>query len=103
MENTEIWTLIEGDDFDLQLPSGLTIIDDVLLIGDNATGIIHAFSLEGELIDQYNTGMPSGGLMGIYAASLDDIWMVNAVENEVVRLSAQGFGGGIPSIDEFQY
>ena len=103
MDNTEIWTLIEGADFDIELPSGLTLIDDILLIGDNATGIIHAFDIDGTLIDQYETGLPNGGLMGIYAAGLDDIWMVNAVDNELLRLSAQDSEGGLPSSFEFQY
>ena len=79
------------------------MIDDILLIGDNATGIIHAFDIDGTLIDQYETGLPSGGLMGIYAADLDDIWMVNAVDNELLRLSGQDSEGGLPSTQEFQY
>ena len=103
MENTEIWTLIEGDDVGIELPSGLTIIDDMLLVGDNATGILYAFTLEGELVDQYETGIAPGGLMGIYAASIDDLWVVDAVDNQVLRIQAAGSKSSLPRTDEFTY
>ena len=70
-------------------PSGLTIIDDILLVSDNATGIIHAFDLEGNEIDSFQTGAEDGGLMGIYASSIDDILYVDAVANEVNRIRSE--------------
>ena len=86
MINTDIWTLINGEDVGMQMPSGLTIVDDILLVTDNQNSKIFAFSLEGELIDTLQTPFSSGALMGIYASSIDDLWLVNAVDNEVWRL-----------------
>ena len=70
-------------------PSGLTIIENFVLISDNSTGIIHAFDLDGTFIDQYETGLEEGALMGIYASSLDDIWYVDAKGNGLWRLQSQ--------------
>jgi len=88
-ENADFHTLIEGADHNIVHPSGLTLIDDILLVGDNKTGIIHAFDLEGNLMDSFETGVQEGGLMGIYAASADDIFYVDSVANEVWRLQAE--------------
>ena len=90
MSGEEYWTLIDGADFGMSLPSGLTIIDDILFITDNDTSSIYAFTLDGELIDTLETPFSSGSLMGIYGASIDDLWLVNAVDNEVWRLQPDG-------------
>jgi len=86
IEGEDIQTLIDGSEYGMEMPSGLTIVEDVLLVTDNATSTIFAFTLEGDLIDMLETDFPSGALMGIYATSLEDIWLVNAVDNEVWRL-----------------
>ena len=89
MKDDQYWTLIEGSEFGMSLPSGLTIVDDTLLVTDNETSTIYAFDLDGELIDTLETPFASGSLMGIYAASIDDIWIVNAIDNEVWRLQPE--------------
>ena len=81
--------LIDGVDYDMVRPSGLTIVNDVLIVGDNATGKIYAFNLDGDLLDSFQTQSAENGLMGIYASSLKDIWYVDAVENLVWRLQAE--------------
>lgn len=86
MKNEDIWTLIDGEDFGMEAPSGLTIVDDTLFITDNATSMIYAFTMDGELLDTLETPFPKGALMGIYAASIDDLWLVNAVDDEIWRL-----------------
>jgi hypothetical protein len=102
MTGEEYWTLIEGSDFGLSKPSGLTLIDNVLLVTDNETSQILAFDLDGELIDQLQTPFSSGSLMGIYAASLDDIWLVNALDNEIWRLQPDGADStAAPRHDEY--
>ena len=102
MTGEDISTLISGDDFGMEAPSGLTLIDDVLFITDNETSTIFAFTLEGELIDSLETDFPSGALMGIYGASIDDLWMVNAVDNEVWRLQPiESDSEMAPSFDEY--
>ncbi len=87
MEGADIWTLVDGDDLDLmEMPSGIELIDGHLLVTDNATGTIFAFNLEGDVVDYLETGRDDGGLMGITARSLDDIWFVDAEANELLRL-----------------
>jgi hypothetical protein len=89
MTDEDFTTIVDGIDYDLVRPSGLTIVDDTIIVGDNATGKIYAFDLDGALIDSFQTQAAENGLMGIYASSLDDIWYVDAVENLVWRLQAE--------------
>lgn len=102
MTGEDVWTLIEGADYGMEAPSGLTIVDDTLLITDNATSTIYAFTLDGELLDTLETPFPSGALMGIYAASIDDLWLVNAVDDEVWRLQPEDADPtAAPSTDDY--
>ena len=86
MDDAVFWTLIDGEDVGLELPSGLTMVEDHLLVTDNATGVIHAFDLEGNQVDYLDTGLGSGALMGLRATSLLDIWFVDAETDKVMRL-----------------
>lgn len=89
MDGGEIWTLVDGGDVDgMKKPSGIELVDDLLLVTDNETGRIFAFDLEGNMVDYVDTGR-EGGLMGIVARSLDDIWVVDAAANELLRLQAK--------------
>lgn len=102
MTGEEYWTLIDGDEYGMSKPSGLTIVDDILLITDNETSTIYAFSIDGDLIDTLETPFGDGALMGIYASSINDLWLVNAVDNEVWRLQpkdADTFAA--PQTDEY--
>ena len=102
MAGEDIWTLIEGADFGMEVPSGLTIIDDILFITDNETSTIFAFTLEGELIDSLETPFSSGALMGIYGSSIDDLWLVNSIDDEVWRLQpAESDSEQVPAVDEY--
>ena len=102
MKNEAIWTLIDGSDYGMEAPSGLTIVDDTLLITDNKTSTIYAFTTDGDFLDLLETPFPEGALMGIYAASIDDLWMVNALDDEVWRLqSSAADPTATPSIDEY--
>ncbi len=85
-DETLIWTLVEGDDFDIEQPSGLELVDDTLLVTDHATGIIHAFDLDGNQIDYLDTELGDGALMGIAARSLEDLWIVDAKDDRVLRI-----------------
>ena len=89
MVDADFVTIVDGIDYDMVRPSGLTIVGDTMIVGDNATGILYAFDLEGGLIDTFQTQVSENGLMGIYASSLQDIWFVDAVENLVWRLQAE--------------
>jgi hypothetical protein len=102
MSGEEILTLIDGDDFGMKVPSGLTLIDDILFVTDNETSTIFAFTLDGDLIDSLETPFPSGALTGIYGASIDDLWMVNSIDNEVWRLQPVDANETmVPSLDEY--
>jgi hypothetical protein len=86
----------------MEVPSGLTIIDDILFITDNETSTIFAFTLEGELIDSLETPFSSGALMGIYGSSIDDLWLVNSIDDEVWRLQpAESDSEQVPAVDEY--
>ena len=86
MKNAVFVTFIDGNDFGMVAPSGIHIVDGVLFVSDNVTSEIIAFNTRGEEIDRLSTGLPSGSLMGIYARSLEDLWLVSALENRVYRI-----------------
>ena len=84
--DADMWTLLDGESVGMSQPSGLALIEETLLVTDHATGHIYAFSLEGELLDWLDTELGSSALMGITARSLEDVWMVDARRDEVLRL-----------------
>jgi hypothetical protein len=49
----------------LEQPSGLALSGDVLFVTDSATSRIVAFSLDGEELGAFDTGLPPGTLAGI--------------------------------------
>ncbi len=57
-----------------------------MLVTDHATGIIHAFDLDGNQIDYLDTELGDGALMGIAARSLEDLWIVDAKDDRVLRI-----------------
>ena len=86
LDNVEYSVFIDGSTVEgMSAPSGLDLVDDHILITDNETGRILAFDLSGELVDWVDTGR-GGGIMGIEARALDDIWFVDSVADELVRL-----------------
>jgi hypothetical protein len=82
--DADYWTLINGEDHGMGQPSGLTLVEDHLLITDHANGNIVAFDLEGNLVDWLGTGM--SGIQGIEARSLEDIWVVDSATDRVLRI-----------------
>ncbi|MDG1479305.1 MAG: hypothetical protein P8R54_06920 [Myxococcota bacterium] len=84
MENSVFSTFIDGAEYGLGQPSGLTLVDDYLLVSDHATGNLFAFNLDGELVDWVATGLE--GLMGIDARSIEDIWVVDSSSDKVLRI-----------------
>ncbi len=85
-----IETLVEGSAHGMELPSGLALFGEYLLVTDNATGKIFAFDRSGALVDELDLGVGPGALMGIDVAADDSIVGVDAVRNEVWRLAAEG-------------
>ena len=86
MDDVLIWTFAEGADHGIEAPSGIALVDGHVLVTDHNTGIISAFDMDGVLVDWLDTGLGAGALMGIIANSLDDIWIVDAKADRVIRL-----------------
>lgn len=79
--------LVEGDAFGMEAPSGLELVDGLLLVTDTVTGEIHAFDLDGTQVDWAPTGLPSGSLTGITARGLDELWFVDQQDNVLYQLT----------------
>ena len=86
VDDADLWTLIDGSEVGLGEPSGIALVEDTLLVTDHANGNLFAFSLDGELLDWVDTGLGADALMGITARSLEDIWLVDAAGDQVLRL-----------------
>lgn len=88
--DADSWTLIEGDDFDLEAPSGLELHDGMLWVSDYANSRIAAFTLDGELVDWLDTEVEDGSLMGFSFAPDGALYIANAADESVMRLGVEG-------------
>ena len=79
--------LVEGGDFGLAAPSGLALHDGMVFVGDNTLGTIVAFDLAGNELDRLETGLPAGALMGLAFDAAGNLWVTDAVDNTVIRIS----------------
>ena len=68
----------------LTLPSGIALFEDHLYVGDNKTGEIIRYDLDGNEIARIQT--PAESLMGLEIAPDGHLWYVDAEKNEVVRI-----------------
>ncbi len=87
MRDEEMWTLIEGEAWGMIEPSGLALIDGVLLVTDNETSTVHAFDLDGVELDHLELDVAEDALMGITGRSLSDLWLVDAKADQVLNLT----------------
>ena len=87
IDDAELTTLIDGADHGLELPSGLEIHDDIIYVGDNATSMIHAFTLDGHYITGLDLGLDAGALQG-FAIFDDAIWFTNEKDHTVSVIRA---------------
>ncbi len=67
-------------------PSGIELKDDLLFVSDNATGIISAFTLEGERVKQLDTGLGTGMLAGMAFGPDDKLYFVDMGFHRVLRI-----------------
>lgn len=79
-------TLVDAESSGLQRPSGIALFGGVLYVGDNATSILYAFSLDGTLIDWVDLGLPEGSLMGLEFDPAGNLYFVDAVGESLYRL-----------------
>jgi hypothetical protein len=88
MNNTKLETLIDQTTVPFEKPSGIALYDGLLWVTDNATSRIYAITLEGDVIDWLDTGLPAGSLMGITFDTEGRLYIVDAVGDQVLRISA---------------
>jgi hypothetical protein len=83
-----VLTELVGTSAGLTHPSGVARAGDVLFVTDNADGWIYAFdAVTGEEIDRLDSGRGAGTLRGLVAVSLDELWLVDAETDEVLRIT----------------
>lgn len=70
----------------LQKPSGLTLVDDVLYVTDNATSRIYSFDINGQLLKILDTGLPAGSLAGIAMGPDALLYVTNLLTGGVHRV-----------------
>ena len=70
----------------LDRPSGLLFHDDMLYVSDNATGIIHAFDLDGNEVQQLQTPLDNGGLSAITLGPDGKIYLASLIDSSVFRI-----------------
>ena len=81
-------TLIDGEAIDaMGRPSGMALHDGLLFVNDNRTARIWAFDLDGALVDYVDTGLDDGSLMGMAFDSEGSLFVVDAENDEVLRIS----------------
>ncbi|MEL6348914.1 MAG: hypothetical protein AAFV53_37770 [Myxococcota bacterium] len=88
VEGIDYSTLIDGSEIEgMDVPSGIALVDDRLLITDNQSNTIFLFDLQGNLLEERTfSNLEPGAMMGIEARALDDIWFVDAVDNRLFNL-----------------
>ncbi len=87
MEDAELTTLIDGDDYNLDHPSGLAIHDGIIYISDNDNSNILAFSLEGEMLDYLELDVEKDALMGMDFGPDGALYIVDSEDDELLRIS----------------
>jgi hypothetical protein len=70
----------------LQKPSGLTLVDDVLYVTDNATSRILSFDADGKLLQSLDTGLPAGSLAGVTMGPDAKLYVTNLLTGGVHRV-----------------
>jgi outer membrane protein assembly factor BamB len=89
VDDADLRTLVDAEDVDeLREPSGLALHDGVLYVGDNRTGHLFAFDLDGNLLDWIDLEIARGGLMGLAFDEDDNLFLVDAEEGQILRLDA---------------
>lgn len=82
-----ITTLIDGASVGMGIPSGLTLYGDIILVSDAGNSVIWAFTLEGELVDWLETGLPGGSTMGTAIDQNGHLFFADATSNQVWRIA----------------
>lgn len=73
----------------LQLPSGLTLVGDVLYVTDNATSLIYAFDTAGKLQKTFDTALPAGSLAGITLGPDSKLYVADLLTGSAHRVEVE--------------
>jgi len=87
MRDAEYIEIVSDDEAGFGWISGLALHDGVLYASDAKAGVLYAYSLDGELIDWVQLDMEQGALMGIEIDDDGNLWAVDAVNDQVIRVS----------------
>lgn len=84
----EVIETVASTDAGLVAPSGIAVHDEHLFVTDNATGIIHVFTLEGAAVRTLDTGLGNGALAGIAVNPFDGkVYFVDRNGSKVYRVN----------------
>ncbi len=86
MYDADLQTLVSGEDAGLAAPSGLELHDGVLYVGDNETGRLFAFDLDGQLLDSIELGVGPDALTGLAFDEAGTLFVADSLEDEVLRV-----------------
>jgi len=89
MEDADLSTLVDGDDYNLDHPSGLALHEGILYVSDNDNSNILAFDLDGELLDYLELDVDKDALMGIDFGPDGNLYIVDSEDDELLRISAK--------------
>lgn len=70
-------------------PSGLALADDVLYVGDFATGLIHAYGVDGTSYGSLDSGLGAERLGGVELGPDGLLWFVDASTGEVFKIEVE--------------
>jgi hypothetical protein len=96
IDGRTVLTVWNGIDIMMPVPTGVAIhnvlvggvAEDVLFVSDISTSTIYGFSLDGELLDWVNLGLPGGSVGGIEVDAAGDLWVADALGQRVLRVQA---------------
>lgn len=86
MDNAVLTELVTADSGQVTTPSGIEVWKDHVYVSDYATGRISAFTLDGELVNYLDTGLPTGGLAGMAFGPDGKLYFVDTVGSRVLRV-----------------
>jgi len=85
----------------IERPSGLTLAEEHLIVGDHATGIVHVLTLAGEGVETIDTGVGPDALMGLTIGPDGGLYAVDAAVGRVLHVATgvtAGRGSGAPTL-----